>query len=331
MGQYWRLINIDKREATSDMGKLQEFFYDQGHIVDYLIPLVLPSKYRSDLISLEDSIQKFARKNPSTSASTAILLTLPVELLLLIVDELSDDYLPLLCFSLTCTFLWDITGQARYHSLSSSLNKLSWAGDRIILLGDWARLLPSSMLSDEEVEELKLDDSPSDTLAEALIDAARGFPEPPNMNSIGPLYDRRVQTNPDFEIELWDILDHDSRFRPWIWLHWRDFKVRKPEGDRWMVRNLSKREYVTKASSRDLTQMIYCLIGYSDDGDSAPRGSEWLVHGVWAGDRIDITLVSVHQQEHGNELDWKDVTVGVKQQLREVVEEDGYRDIYLSD
>ena len=62
MGQYWRLINIDKREATSDMGKLQEFFYDQGHIVDYLIPLALPSKYQSDLISLEDSIQKFVQK-----------------------------------------------------------------------------------------------------------------------------------------------------------------------------------------------------------------------------------------------------------------------------
>ncbi|KAJ3762670.1 hypothetical protein EV360DRAFT_66846 [Lentinula raphanica] len=267
-------------------------------------------------------------------ASTGILpARLPIELVLRIVEHLRDDYLPLLCLSLTCTFFWDITGQARYHSLTSAVNKHSWAGDRIILVGDSARSLPPSILSDNDVEELRLNGR-SDTLAEALYDAARDFKKPSQLTEptqVGPLYDARVKAQPRLRKTLWEFYRRDIRFRRWIFFHSPDFKLRSEQnpGARWMVRNLSKREYVTKASSRDLASLIYYLIGRSDDGTSWP-GDGWLTRGPWAGDRIDLTFVSIHREEHGNESDWTNVTARVKQELRRVTDSEDH-ELYLSE
>ncbi|KAJ3738173.1 hypothetical protein EV360DRAFT_90740 [Lentinula raphanica] len=78
---------------------------------------------------------------------------------------------------------------------------------------------------------------------------------------------------------------------------------------------------------RHLTQMIYCVIGRSDDPSVSMLGGDWLIRGPWAGDRIDITLVSIHEQEHGNEKEqWKDITDGVMQKLREVSDEEDRED-----
>ncbi|KAJ3773938.1 hypothetical protein FB446DRAFT_702705 [Lentinula raphanica] len=313
MEQGWRLINIDRKEA-SGLGKLRDFFFYSDYdsnVVDYLTPLVLYSNYKSDMISLEESFQRFAQTNRNMASTGILLARLPIELVLLIVEHLRDDYLSLLCLSLTCTFFWDITGQARYHSLTSAVNEHSWAGDRIILLGDLARSLPPSMLLDNDVDELRLNGR-SDTLAEALYDAARDFPEPSRMKRTGPLYDTRVIAQPQLHETLWKLQQRYFHLRHWIWFHSPDFKLRSKQnpGARWMVRNLSKREYVTKASSRDLVSLIYYLIRHSDDGTPWP-GDGWLTRGPWAGDRIDLTFVSIHQQEYGNESDWKDVTARV--------------------
>ncbi|KAJ3712236.1 hypothetical protein C8R42DRAFT_323189 [Lentinula raphanica] len=192
MPQSWRLINIDRKEATGSWGNPQDFFYYSSHdslnVVDYLTPLVLHSSYKSDIISLEESFQRYAQTNRNMASTGILPARLPIELVLRIVEHLRDDYLPLLCLSLTCTFFWDITGQARYHSLTSAVNKHSWAGDRIILVGDSARSLPPSILSDNDVEELRLNGR-SDTLAEALYDAARDFKKPSQLTEptqVGP-------------------------------------------------------------------------------------------------------------------------------------------------
>ncbi|KAJ3753309.1 hypothetical protein EV360DRAFT_74609 [Lentinula raphanica] len=155
MGQYWNLINIDHREAMGNMGKLGEFFWYASRLVDRLMPLRLSEKYESEVGSLEE----IKRKAVTGDSSTSALLTLPIELLLLIIEDLGKDYLNLLCFSMTCTLLWELSGKARYDSLSSELDRHRWAGSRIILLGDYAGTLPPSMLSAQDIEELGLGDS----------------------------------------------------------------------------------------------------------------------------------------------------------------------------
>ncbi|KAJ3753310.1 hypothetical protein EV360DRAFT_87907 [Lentinula raphanica] len=336
MGQYWNVINIDHREAMGVMGKLGEFFWDPSPLVDRLMPLRLSKEYESDIVNFKKTKRKaipglvdFRVHNlmllpEHRASSTSALLTLPIELLLLIIEDLADDYLNLLCFSMTCTLLWNLSSKARYSSLSSELNQHRWAGCRIILLGDYAWTLPPSMLSAQDIEDLELDTQNQD-IGQALYEAAEDFDSEPFLNQVSPLFaNERVEANKKLRKEL-KRGARTSRFRHWICFTWENFILPKPEGDRWMVRNLSKREYMTRSNKRHLTQMIYCVIGRSDDPTVSMAGGEWLIRGPWAGDRIDITLVSIHEEEHGNEKDqWKDITADVMQKLREIEDKEGW-------
>ncbi|KAJ3810748.1 hypothetical protein F5876DRAFT_65366 [Lentinula aff. lateritia] len=85
-------------------------------------PLVIPSFYKTAL-------------SIGTSGAT-ILLSLPNELLLAIAEELLEEYRP-----------------SFFHKLKIQ----SWAGSRIILLGDYIRVLPEGLLTDAEREEFGFD------------------------------------------------------------------------------------------------------------------------------------------------------------------------------
>ncbi|KAJ3785517.1 hypothetical protein GGU10DRAFT_387429 [Lentinula aff. detonsa] len=175
----------------------------------------------------------------------------------------------------------------------------------MFLLGDCARTLPGGVLTEEDKKELAPGGN-SDMLGNALSHN-----------------DKRAQTNIRLLEEL-SRFQSDERINRWIWFDRKDFRLGRPERDRWMVRNLSKREYVIKSRSRNLTQVLFCLIGRSDDPSVAMSGGEWLINGTWAGDRIDVTLVSIHKQEHGDESKWKDITVDVKLKVMTLADEDDH-------
>ncbi|KAJ3826596.1 hypothetical protein F5880DRAFT_1504527 [Lentinula raphanica] len=310
----WASISIDDREA---MEEYEEFFWDINcpGIVDYLMNPVIPSKstYIPDKTSLGHTSHESVI-NHKAPTSTATLLNIPAELLLLIIEDLGDDYLHLLCFSLTCTLLWELSGQALYHSLVSRVKKHSWAGSRVILLSDRTESLPETMvLSDKDIEELQLD-GPRQKHGRALYRASETF-QYPSLPRVGLLKgDKRVEDGRDLAKELLEFCNVDEkRFGFWIRFHWKDFKPHRQQGDRWILRNFSKREYVTKGTSRDLTQYIYLLIGCGN-----PMPDPWLSNGRWAGDRLDVTLVSMHEQEYANDSDWKDITTHVKKIIWEL-------------
>ncbi|KAJ3913767.1 hypothetical protein F5877DRAFT_83472 [Lentinula edodes] len=113
---------------------------------------------------------------------------------------------------------------------------------------------------------------------------------------------------------LSDELRYFARRKPfsqWIRLP-GNFKLTKSSSskDLWMVRNLTKQD----------------LIGCSSDASVSMQGESCsvLINGPWAGDRIDITLVSIHRQEHAPEegSSWKDITVSVKELLEALATED---------
>ncbi|KAJ3927181.1 MAG: hypothetical protein NXY57DRAFT_651112 [Lentinula lateritia] len=146
MGQYWTVINIDNRESSGRLGKLGEFFWHFNPIINYLVAPNIPTCYK-----LRTPMEK-----SQTNSSGATLLTLPDELLLIIAEELVEDYLVLMCLSLTCVAMWEVTEQVRYRSLYAKLKTFSWAGGRIILLGDYGRALPDGVLTAEDIKQLKL-------------------------------------------------------------------------------------------------------------------------------------------------------------------------------
>ncbi|KAJ4477623.1 hypothetical protein C8R41DRAFT_904738 [Lentinula lateritia] len=200
-------------------------------------------------------------------------------------------------------------------SKKRKLKTSSWAGGRIILLGDYAGALPKGLLTDAEKKQFGLHGHDDDDLGALLYYYAdEKFERPPGSKTL--LTDKRIQAN---RILYKELLGYSQRepFSPWIWL-WGDFTPSRSPQDRWIVRNLTKQEYVIKTRSRNLTQVLYCLIGCSDDPSVSMRGGELLIHGAWAGDRIDITLVSFHKREHEDESGWTDITAGVKKTLEEL-------------
>ncbi|KAJ3763017.1 hypothetical protein EV360DRAFT_78796 [Lentinula raphanica] len=331
MGQYWQIISIDNKETLGHLGKLGEVFWSPSStVISYIRAPVVPSRYKPITRSLEEKpeVQSLASKwSQSVTTPTAPLLALPVELLMIIIEDLGKDYLDLLCFALSCTLLWEITGQTRCDSLCSQLRKESWAGSRIILLGDNAGTLPKSMLTDEELEELGLTQSrPKHRGSELYFGAMDRFRVPSRKDLI--LGDERVRSNSKLLDEL-RLARRNERFNRWIEIKRSDFTVSRQNGDRWMIRNLSKREYVTLLRARNLTQVLYTLIGRSNDPAVYMCGGSWLIKGSWAGDRIDLTVVSVHNQEYSDEAEWKDITGRVIERLEKLAFDDGAEHLLL--
>ncbi|KAJ3981491.1 hypothetical protein F5890DRAFT_1535318 [Lentinula detonsa] len=226
-----------------------------------------------------------------------------------------DDYLALICFSVTCVSMWEVTQPVRYNLLQSVLDYRSWAGSRIILLGDHARALPEGTLTDEEIEQLASSDEDEEldndiaNLGRHLNDASDYF-QRASLKLI--FFDHEeIRKNPSLYQQLMCL---PAPFHYWLLFFWDRFMPERTEGDSWVVRNFTKREIVVKSRSRHLTSVLFSLIGCSDKSLSM-LGGDWLVDGAWAGDSIDITLASIHEQEHGNETDWKDITAEVKQKL----------------
>ncbi|KAJ3729743.1 hypothetical protein EV361DRAFT_868916 [Lentinula raphanica] len=324
MAEEWQLVSVDNRASSGHLGKLKKFFWNPSRAVSFLKAVVVPSTYKLDTRTPGD--QAKAQRAALESQSSALLLTLPIELLLIIAEDLGKDYLHLLCFSLTCTFLWEITGHARYHSLCSELKKESWSGSRIILIGDRAKGLPKSMLTHEDKQELGLPRQRKDirfnvagrAFYRVAQDSFRNFSHIPNDLILG---DRRVRTNSKLRGELLNANRNEQCMR-WISINRDNCVLKRQDGDFWMLRNLSQREYVLLPHSRvskvSVTQVLYSLVGESEysycsysDGDE----------GKWAGDRIDLTVLSIHQQEHGNDAKWMDITFYIIQQLEELAYE----------
>ncbi|KAJ3752901.1 hypothetical protein EV360DRAFT_88293 [Lentinula raphanica] len=320
-------MSVDKRQATGDLGELGEFFWCSSPIVNYLIAPVVPSKYLENRGRATNSrSRKMVSKLQSitTSGSVPALLALPAELLMLIAEYLRKDYIHLLCFSLTCTLLGEVTEQARYHSLCGKLKYQSWAGSRVILLGDYTYTLPENMLTEKDIKKFKCD-LVRDKLGMALYYIAGGYFRKPLSPEESLIFrDERVEKNSDLRKELLDASCRDEQ-QPWIRrISLLNFMPVQQHGDRWILCNLSKRECVTLAKLDSVTQVIYALIGRSEEVDSPVStmyDGEWLAQGPWARDRLDIILVPVHKQEHDNEGEWKEITADVVSKLKELADE----------
>ncbi|KAJ3821520.1 hypothetical protein F5880DRAFT_815488 [Lentinula raphanica] len=307
MVQHWQLISIDNRATAGHLGEIKRFFWRPSRAIFHLPAVAVPLAYKIDNRSPGD--QAKAQRMALESQRSSLLLTLPFELLLIIAEDLGKDYLHLLCFSLTCSFLSEITAHARYHSLCYKLKQESWSGSRIILIGNRSKSLPKTMLTNEEKEELGLpNDTKSRIVARALYhvayDSFQKLSHIPNDLVFG---DQRVRTNPKLHDELLTATGNE-RHMDWISITRKDCVLQRQHEDSWMLRNLSKREYVILPDSGYIMQFLYNLVGVTEYSFTGTKGT-------WAGDRIDLTVDSTHRQEHGEAADWMDITSRVAQEL----------------
>lgn len=159
-----------------------------------------------------------------------------------------------------------------------------------------------------------------------LNSATKSFREYPEDLSIFDDNDKRSKLA--FRAEFDSLARIEGIFQ-WVYPNESEFTSqcapsKSPEA-RWMIRNLSKREFVLKSQGntpRGLVQVLFSLVSWSDEGSfcmpEANLAIGELISGRWSGDRIDVTLLSVHEKEPGNGSDWKDITLRVVDLLRRV-------------
>jgi len=169
----------------------------------------------------------------------------------------------------------------------------SWAGDRIICLGDYHEDLPDGMLSISEQEELDRADEGKEMTLYAFAD------------------------------EHYQSVDGISAFnRPRL------------SGGHWILRNLSKYEYVREEAVKvasvegmgnnrssnkiGLGQVVLSRICWSTDDSCAMSYYDEDIHrGVWAGDRFDITTIN-QVVVKDSEKQWTDVSDKVEKEMTEI-------------
>ncbi|KZO92457.1 hypothetical protein CALVIDRAFT_504274, partial [Calocera viscosa TUFC12733] len=318
MGQNWNIINIDKKKGTGDLGKLGEFFNDE-RTNDWVGSLLRPLSALPPMPWLSPDDGGYCASPP---ANCAPLLRLPPELLYIIGKHLDcvEDRISL---AATCHLLW----AAIAPILAPWFEHATWAGCRIMCLGDYMRDLPcDALLSDMEHAELH-GQSPD------------GEPQPATLFGYACHHYGRAIDN--WEELLVTVCRLDLQGAPDTALRQVLFKSVYPlrSGQPLVLRNLSKKLYVRSGAVDVLNEQLFsqdtevgieknrvgyclgdalvCRICWSSD----PSCSMWevpedLTRGPWAGDRFDV----ITQDEFGEKEDydqWADASQEVCEVLRQ--------------
>ncbi|KZT03205.1 uncharacterized protein LAESUDRAFT_762185 [Laetiporus sulphureus 93-53] len=338
MGQYWMIINLDKREATSHLGKLGECLFDgipESLVPYFAIPLPL---------SALDIKKEFSGVNSGPSANSALgSLDLAPEILYLIFDEI-DDLRGAISLSLTNKTLSDI-GQARVYELACKTTA-PWAGDRVICAGDYMRWhdLPVGMLSESELYEYRSQDEDegdgdSNEEYDSYTNNPRNFHDvrwreapsrhsEPDVLNISSIHDAYFHYN----VSSFEREEFSRRQKPQY-----SIDLSKDETHGWVLCSISKREYVRASVVAALTgssakmprgiggrggfglgHVLMSQICWSSDDSISMRYKGDLHRGRWAGDRLSITTMD----RLDNHEAWKDTSEEVVKKITKIWDAD---------
>ncbi|KAJ7465052.1 hypothetical protein FB451DRAFT_1138366 [Mycena latifolia] len=342
MGQYWKLVNVDKRQTFGNWGKMGEWFFGGSPLQPSLstIPklpacddLLFPFKPGAMFLEHVSHPLYFPKTAPPSSTA---LLNLPVETIHEIYSHL-EDLADLFCLSMACQFLWEIGRREIYRHLASLAAGRSWAGDRIICVGDYLENddIPESILTPEEEEEFTGEGEDEDGEVFALT-----------------LYSYPCARVPeDMRFDLSSVLSKANILERLEGASWRSggsfFMMRtlhalcdtryraKPVArtQPGVLRNLSRCQYIRESALFDLkdrTQdgmpeinrvdlgdVVLSRICFSSDPSIAMSYDGGIHRGVWAGDRFDI-VDGEWLQGSDDDASWTDVSDEVMKEVEAI-------------
>ncbi|EIW75276.1 hypothetical protein CONPUDRAFT_169653 [Coniophora puteana RWD-64-598 SS2] len=311
MGQYWMFLNIDRREEKS-YGKLGEFFSDgrTGRNIAarlcQLRPLPKIPRIQSDDAGITD-----------TESVERGLLSLPDEIICHIINDIEslEDFV---CFAATCHRCWDIC----IPFLEKCIRSLSWAGCRIIGLGDYVGHddLPPDILTEDEQAE--------------LATAKPGKYGPVSLYSYARTYYGEAVLCSRLE-DFTDGLLSDLIQRGLVGAPFVAIKTMCTPFEPTVLRNLSKKLYVRAdtidALNEELPQrewfwdhkayslgdaLVSRICWSSDPSCSMRAHCKDITRGPWAGDAFDITSMEEFQKQE-DFSQWVDAKKDVCRALRE--------------
>ncbi|KAI0833566.1 hypothetical protein BC628DRAFT_1414341 [Trametes gibbosa] len=227
MGQYWKFFNLSMREVATPNGsdKLGTIaFVKQPFLVRSLaVPYTLPelAKYLA---------------NPPPPGRTAKkgLLSLPDEILTMLLESPETSYIETVYLAVTCKKLLSLAcAQGAIISNTRDYYSASWAHCRIAAVGDEAHLdgMPDSVITPpmkEEIRDLLTTDHKYGVQGHLYAGLfLLNFQDPPCVNGLDRFYE-------DFRLRLSDA---DCR------LVAAANAVTFPARDDWVLINVSKHEY----------------------------------------------------------------------------------------
>ncbi|KAJ7162925.1 hypothetical protein C8R46DRAFT_331170, partial [Mycena filopes] len=312
IGQYWKIINLDKGVTFGFLGKLGEFLFGMPYGLERSIrggsklpdrdAMVLP--FKPGEVFREGHNWGPTPRAPllfpkTATQSTALLLSLPVEIIHAIYMEM-EIFEDVVCFSVTCQTLWAIGGDHIYRHITARAAPHSWAGDRVLCVGNCVgdylqnEDIPAGLLTPEEQDELLWDgDDEEDggTLYQYPFEQI-SFRGVQKHDVLGDVHERLGYY--DMEIMVFFSLCKLDSFKA-------------PLPSLVVLRNLSQQQYVREsallalkakhaASGRELGrqlarvglgEILMTRICLSSDPSASLAWNGAINRGVWAGDRFD--------------------------------------------
>ncbi|KAJ7776787.1 hypothetical protein DFH07DRAFT_911667 [Mycena maculata] len=317
MGQYWKLINLDKRQTYGGWGKLGGCLFDWS-------PGLLETSLSTTAEKLPDCdslIFPFKPGELFEKAYRSPLPNLPLEMIHEIYSN-AEDLADLICLGMTCQFLWEVARGHIYRRVAAVVA----IGDRIICVGDYLRNedIPDNLLTPEEKVEFTS----------------------PNPDDDG---DFTLYSYP-FDHEFPPQLRHDSHSEvPWFLLQHR--RTNSPVSLRRqlstpaptqlsVLRNLSRHQYVRESAliawregaqaeikgteNVGFGEIVFSRICLSSDPSVSMSYDGDIHRGVWAGDRFDLVSSETEWLEGlGEDSGWTDVSDEVLKEV-EAIWRSGY-------
>ncbi|KPM41406.1 hypothetical protein AK830_g5137 [Neonectria ditissima] len=300
MGQHWKLVNIDKKRQLFNHAKLNLFSHGQlqlrefllNGIAEQLVGLLRVPRWSAFNISNEDI---FASKLKS---ATSPLVSLPQEIVDLVVSALAcSGGEHVICLSLTCSYFFRLLSSSNQTLLIRDV--APWAGDRLILVGDFAEGIPAGIASDDEHREwTQLGENPLYDLPDAHVGEnlppemphwmRKGMVERPHM-LISHVQERLKEDDGDLQLcarlmQMLTTQSHDT----------------EPSKHQSVLRNLTTKEYIldeTIAKSQFAYSLGEVLATFSLWTEE-PSGTQSLgCKGIWAGHRFDIATLGEVTEE----------------------------------
>ncbi|KAJ7727368.1 hypothetical protein B0H16DRAFT_1697735 [Mycena metata] len=317
------VMNSDKRYKTPALGTLGTLLFNgypsSPDFVDNFWVMSGPA-----FISVAEARERdglYAAFPVVPSADLGALADIPVELLdeiFLHIQTLQD----IAFFSLTCQRLWDVGAEHMNRRIADIAAKHSWAGDRIICVGNFLRDddLPERWLTPAELVAFEKSSDPFNGVSRftpkalwrcSCIESPRclfdirheiykHIMKPGEVDTF--VGKRRVPFEP-----LYELRNHDA--------------YKRHPGSIGILRNHSQRQYVRQSALRDLQdvyagsqvrmahanlgELIIIRICFSSDPSVSINWEGDLHRGVWAGNRLDIID---ERSEWFPDETWTDVT-----------------------
>ncbi|KAJ6488944.1 hypothetical protein C8R45DRAFT_249483 [Mycena sanguinolenta] len=318
-GQYWKLINLDKRETYSGFrGSLGKCLFDgsprcldQTLRIPPPLPdcdmLLFPFKPGALCAEADELRGGAATYFPQTAVQLSALVNLHVELIQEIHYDL-EDIRDIICLSVTCQALWEVGRREIYRRVALLIKAFSWAGDRIMCVGEYLQNddIPSHILTAAETDEFtRLEPTFQPTRLELDLEPWYddwGIDVPPEHYNLYSYPFSGIPLRGHGKFNMHEFLNRSNlpfyfhgRLRALVDL---DFAIsQSTKSAMGILRNLSRHQYVREStlsrwqgrSKKDgFGEIVLSRICWSSDPFASMTYKGDIHRGVWAGDRFDI-------------------------------------------